>query len=57
MLTDLKKVTYPHRTSAGAGGILNHGGTLILDASKVDDNTAAEGRHGHQHPSSSTSAR
>jgi hypothetical protein len=27
-------------TSASAGGILNHGGTLILNASKVDDNTA-----------------
>ena len=31
-----------HNTSsASAGGILNHGGTLILDHSKVSDNTAA----------------
>jgi len=60
MLTDLKsRGPTPHHTSASAGGILNHGGTLILNASNVDDNTAAEGRrrHGHQHPSSSTSAR
>jgi hypothetical protein len=30
-------------TSESAGGILNHAGTLILKASKVADNTAAEG--------------
>src|ERR1700733_11524950 len=30
-------------TSASAGGILNHGGTMILNASKVSDNTAAGG--------------
>ena len=34
----------PHHTSASAGGVLNHGGTLIPDASGVDDNTAAGGR-------------
>ena len=33
-------------TSASAGGILNHGGTLILNASKVSDNTAAGGGGG-----------
>ena len=43
MLTDLKsRGPTPHHTSASAGGILNHGGTLILNASKVGDNTAAE---------------
>jgi hypothetical protein len=36
-----------HNTSsASAGGILNHGGTLILNASKVGDNTAAGGGGG-----------
>jgi len=36
-----------HNTSsASAGGILNHGGTLILNASKVSDNTAAGGGGG-----------
>jgi hypothetical protein len=33
-------------TSASAGGIVNHGGTLILDHSKVGDNTAAVGGGG-----------
>jgi hypothetical protein len=33
-------------TSASAGGILNHGGTLILNASKVNGNTAAGGGGG-----------
>jgi hypothetical protein len=33
-------------TSASAGGIVNHGGTLILDHSKVGDNTAAGGGDG-----------
>ena len=32
--------------TASAGGILNHGGTLILNASKVSDNTAAGGGGG-----------
>ncbi len=36
-----------HNTSsASAGGILNHGGRLILNASKVSDNTAAGGGGG-----------
>ena len=42
MLTDLTEGITLHHTSASAAGILNHGGTLILNASKVDDNTAAE---------------
>ena len=43
MLTDLKPGgPTPRPTSASAGGILNHGGKLILNASKVGDNTVAE---------------
>jgi hypothetical protein len=33
-------------TSASAGGVLNHAGTLILNASKVSDNAAAGGGGG-----------
>ena len=42
---DFSRVDH-NTTSGSAAGILNHGGSLFLNASKVDDNTAAEGGGG-----------